>query len=110
MRWPAAIPTIKPRARSVVLRDARASAVRSGNGHHGKRTMARSPPELDQPVEKGSTTGGRPLVSPWAISWWRPHRATPSPHGALSQVTPSEYVERSQQHDPEVANLQRSAV
>jgi putative transposase len=32
------------------------------------------------------------------------------PHGALGHLTPSEYVERSQPHSPEAANLQLSAV
>ncbi len=32
------------------------------------------------------------------------------PHGALGHLTPSEYVERSQQHDTEAARLQLSAV
>lgn len=41
---------------------------------------------------------------------WRHDYNHQRPHGALGHLTPSEYVERSQQQDPEAARLQLSAV
>ena len=45
------------------------------------------------------------LLDTWRHDY-NPHR----PHGALGHLTPSEYVERSQQHGTAAANLQLSAV
>ena len=45
------------------------------------------------------------LLDAWRLDY--NHRR---PHGALGHLTPSEYVERSQQHNPEATSLQLSAV
>ena len=44
------------------------------------------------------------------LNTWRHDYNHQRPHGALGHLTPSEYVERSQQQDPEAARLQLSAV
>ena len=44
------------------------------------------------------------------IEEWRRDYNDRRPHGALGHLTPSEYAERSQQHDAEAARLQLSAV
>ncbi len=41
---------------------------------------------------------------------WRHDHNHRRPHGGLCHLTPSEYVERSQQYDTEAARLQLSAV
>ena len=44
------------------------------------------------------------------LDTWRHDYNHHRPHGALGLLTPSEYVQRSQQHDTEAAQLQLSAV